>query len=603
MFKKRAIRMVGLLVLCVISMQMVFFAADSIGKAGETWKEKVSPALLETMQTASETEKITVYVWVRDIDVAQVEAEVEKQTGYTKDTLEQPIPLLEGGSLETRSTEETNRVLMEHKERTEPLREKERLAVDSYTTAKRSLMKKAYQESNPRQLQRLDITEEDVVFTSQYTPMNIVKLTPAQIKNIALNPTVELVELYEEPKWERDSSTSVLQTVGSDYIRDTVGYKGNGVKIGLFDEFWPSNTYSVTKGKVTHIGHGVLAQGDEDHALDIACIILNAVPNAHIYAVCYANNYDSAGFYRQMELLVDQGVSVISISFGSWRGINCTNWYTPRERWLDHICSGHGISVVKSAGNTYGDPSDGGNVPDPGLAFNVVTVGAINDKDTGSNRFDDIIYPKSSSGNGGNVGCAKPDVMAPGNAYGEIGTSYATPVVTGMIAQMQQCKPVLKSNPWLVKAVLTASCDRKVTSESMFSGLTAREGAGIVNARRVYEILSKGRYTSGNLTGSETSKSFNVTGADTVLNIGCAWNRASSATGSHGSGGSSVAPYTDLNLYIYRYDGVLQGKSTLTKSSAEMVFFYPTGIGTYSIRVSRSPVTYTGTVNYALAWY
>ncbi len=603
MLKKRMVRFISFFTMLVVSVQLMFSVADGVNKAEEAWKEKVSPALLEAMQTASDSEKITVHVWVRDIDTSSVEAAVEMRTGLSKDTLEQQIPLLESKSLETCSEEETQRILEEHKERTEPLREKERKAVDTYTATKRSLMKEAYQESTPRQLQKLDIPEEDVLFTSQYTPMNIVKLTPAEIAQVAQNPAVDLVDLYEELEWKNESSTSVLQTVGSDYTRDTLGYKGNGIKIGMFDEYWPSNTYSVTKGKVTHAGVGRLEPAGDQHATNVACTILNAVPNAHIYAVTIYGNTDAAGFYRQFELLADYGVSVINMSLGYPRGKDCTNWYSARERWLDHICTQHEISVVKSAGNTYGDMDDGGNVTDPGLAYNVVTVGGILDNDTGTNLSDDRVLPESSSGNGGNAGCAKPDVMAPCNVYGKVGTSYAAPVVTGVIAQMQQCKPICKQRPWLVKAVLTASCDRKVTAETMENGLTPREGAGVINARRAIEILTRGRYKYGYFSDASLTTTVPVLSANS-LNIGCSWARNIGYLNGHESGNATDTPIINLDMYVYKaYNMAFQGRSVLSNSSAEMVYIKQPTVGEYKVVLQRTMTTYTAPAYYGLAWY
>lgn len=602
MCKKRRVRVICFLTMFVVSVQLMFSAADGVNKAEEAWKEKVPPALLEAMQAASDSEKITVHVWVRDIDTSSVEAAVETQTGLAKDALEQQIPLLESKSLETCSEEETQRILEEHKERTEPLREKERKAVDTYTTAKRSLMKEAYQRSNPRQLQKLDIQEEDVVFTSQYTPMNIVKLAPAEIAQVAQNPAVDLVDLYEELEWGDQSIGSVVKTIEADYTRDSLGYKGTGIRIGMLESYWPSKTDPVTTGKVTHVGTGGLDPTGGVHATRVAKTILNVVPDAHIYAVSWYKNNDPSGFYRQIETLVQQNVSIINISFGFFRYSNCTNWYSSRERWLDHIGTQHDISVVAAAGNTYGDSDYDGNIMEPGLAYNVVTVGGILDNGTNTNPSDDIVLPESASGNGGNAGCSKPDVMAPCNVFDDSGTSYAAPLVAGVIAQMQQCKPICKERPWLVKAVLTASCNRKVTAETMENGLTPREGAGVINARRAIEILTRGRYKYGYFSDASLTTTVPVLSANS-LNIGCSWARNIGYLNGHESGNATNTPIINLDMYVYKaYNMAFQGRSTLSNSSAEMVYFKPT-VGEYKVVLQRTVTTYTAPAYYGLAWY
>ena len=94
----------------------------------------------------------------------------------------------------------------------------------------------------------------------------------------------------------------------------------------------------------------------------------------------------------------------------------------------------------------------------------------MDDKQTGTNSADDQLNDNSSSGNGDQDGCAKPDVLAPGtleieNSSGYYcATSYSTPIVAGLAAQMMDFDNSLKSRARPVKAILSACCDRKVPS-------------------------------------------------------------------------------------------------------------------------------------------
>lgn len=87
------------------------------------------------------------------------------------------------------------------------------------------------------------------------------------------------------------------------------------------------------------------------------------------------------------------------------------------------------------------------------------------------------------------------------------------------------------------------------------------------------------------------------------MNIGCAWSRNISAQNGHESGSATDVPIVNLNMYVYKaYNMAFQGRSTLTNSSAEMVYFKPT-VGEYKVVLQRIMTTYKGAVYYALAWY
>jgi len=142
-----------------------------------------------------------------------------------------------------------------------------------------------------------------------------------------------------------------------------------------------------------------------------------------------------------------------------------------------------GIVVVVAAGN---EGPNKGTVASPGISDKVITVGALDDRDTGSTSdvrdpcFDDDVAEFSSRGLR-TAGVAKPDILAPGvnivslrspNSYLDklqksarvdedycmlSGTSMATPICAGVVALMLHLNPNLRPDD--VKEKLMAGPD------------------------------------------------------------------------------------------------------------------------------------------------
>src|SRR4051794_26168989 len=156
--------------------------------------------------------------------------------------------------------------------------------------------------------------------------------------------------------------------------------------------------------------------------------------------------------------------------------------------------------VVNVAASNRGPAA--GTISDPANDPFVVTVGAIDDKGT-TNLGDDVLPNFSGRGPTATDGLAKPDVVAPGAHIVSLaapgaaittqfpstmalpyrrgsGTSMATAVVSGLVAQMLSMQPAL--TPDRVKYELTSTARVDASNDPMATGAGVVDGFRALNA-------------------------------------------------------------------------------------------------------------------------
>ena len=576
-----------------------------LNTAADNWEEKVTPQLMERLETADNNEIITVYVWMSDIDRGDVENQVYEETGYNMYNIEQKYETVSEDIFKfSPDSAQSKRMITENIQLTASARAKELKATDTYIESQRRLTRNVYDTLNAENTDTLNIDEENIIFSSQYAPMIIADLTAAQIRSVAGIRRVVSIDLYMEAIALPSSITSMKLNVNSTLIRDTYGLDGSGVNIGQFELYQPSNKGSIA-GIYTRLTGQIEPPSYNGHAYDVARIMYSVAPGANYFASSYDGGIYS-NFYARIEELISAGCNVINASMNYYYG-NISdprpNWYDNAEKWIDHMEGPHGISFVVSAGNDITGQTL--QIGIPTMAYNAITVGAINDSST-TTVTDDFVQPYSNYVNGGSAGCAKPDFMAPDTFFNPTtgvpypnGTSFSAPLVSGIIAQLMEYKPALKARSRLVKAVLTASCRYKA-EESELAGLTAKEGAGVVDAYRAYQILTAGHYLSDSSTADEIM--YTITLTSNRPKIGFAWARitpTSSVGSDHVSGTPVAGTYVNMDIEL------LVGFSTIRTSSAEQICIDKTGTTTYTLRIYRKNQkgNTSEKVWYGLAWY
>lgn len=167
---------------------------------------------------------------------------------------------------------------------------------------------------------------------------------------------------------------------------------------------------------------------------------------------------------------------------------------------MDHVAIEHCVHFVQAAGNT------GAAIARPGMAYNVLTIGALDDKNTGVLDDDDIAVFYSYTESTGLTN--KPDLVAPGvniaTAAGSASrTSYAAPHVTAVVAQLCEAQPYLRAFPERVKAILTASITHSEHTYTNSAANYDQYGAGVIDAKAALNTAIYGRFSSTDFFGQQ----------------------------------------------------------------------------------------------------
>lgn len=614
-----------------LSLVTAFFAGtygNSVTALELTKQKKISSVLLDELDDLKRNETVPIYVELDDINQETVEAKVDKQTGMTLAELEATDKkLLKSDELKNASNEELETLLPKYFKDTESEREYVQGLVNERIMAERKIAKEMYDNQNSDYVKKTGIDETEVQFVSSYSPMVITECTEDEIDDIVVQGKVKSIDIREDVEVQIDDTNNTNEVkaqaastdtttyawktaICADKTTDTIGIKGKGVTVGVYD----GNTvckdyYDLKNSDITSLDKVI--DYEDYHCTKVTRILAGSkgiAPKVKVF------EWSDNNVTREeiIEKLIEKGVSVINMSLAF--GERTDDYYTTFEKWLDHIGYRHHVLLVVSAGNT--DMYDSKEqCPVGTLAYNVLTVGGIDTKNT--DKFtDDKFHSNSCFGNGNSKGCAKPDCVAAFNDVLEEtlnfnddqrliydGTSYAAPAVTGVCAQVIQTDPYLAFEPQVVKAIIMASCDRK-GSEDYASGLTAKEGSGVVNAFKAIVIASTERYTKKLVFpyDNNPTEEIDFVKRESSSKIAICWLTPSSIYGDDLSGNVESNGNYDFNLSVYSSKDKLLKQSNVYNSSAEAVVFNSEN-DTLELRFREYYLYTNSAYEIGIAWY
>ncbi len=589
------------LVCCILALTLVFSLTGgiSISADEEIAMAKISEALKEKMASS---ETVQIFVWLKDsIKKEDVQAQVFEELKIGEKEQKLILGEIEDGTIDDD-------------------------LLNSYIERKNDVYSELYIKNNSELVSKY-FKDEKCLFMSVLTPMAVFEVESSKVEKIAQYEDVKLLDLYEyNPKNLLSTSLSLIQ---SNTVNNTYEYTGAGVKIGQVEVAAPD--YSVNNVVVRNENAELINYPGyiyyTDHATLVAGIINSVAPDAKIYSASTEAYYtltniceNAQGFTPAVEWLI----TTHNIINSSCTPYDYTYFYDSYCLWADHISINHDVHFVQSAGN------DGGaRVCSPGMAYNVITVGNLNDNNSLELNDDILAFDSSYSVLPKDYFIPyKPDLVAPGtnityNGITNTGTSFAAPHVTGAIALMCEQKNTLKVQQRVVKAVLAATTNSQ--SPHYYSPADwdylqlnnySHYGAGILNCKNAYTTVNYSRYFNGTFSKtqveSETVKthSFNVTSGMTHIRVALAYlstvNGYSHYVASNTATEGQEQSIPNLNIKVY-YGNTPVDTSASPKGNIEIIDFDPRnyGTGTYTIKVypSTSPSDIPNTTYYTVAWW
>lgn len=197
----------------------------------------------------------------------------------------------------------------------------------------------------------------------------------------------------------------------------------------------------------------------------------------------------------------------------------------------------------------------------------------------------------------------KPEVLAPYDvctfpgAGCASGTSFSTPLITGLVADLMQRLPIARGRPDTVKALLVANT-REVAGSQAGVGFGQISGVNLTGAMPWGN--TRGRYMARTATCSDLRASSDVvelTPADTFpVRVVMSWL-------SNGSNGAPTnEPIHDLDLVVVQLsNNAVVASSSRFDSTIEVVDFTPIPNERLAVRVAARRCN-SGMVPFSVAW-
>ena len=604
--------------LCLVMAVCIVIGLCSIAFAeqSESLQNKISPELQEKLASLEDEDSIPVYIVLYDVEYDKVMEEFERRYPeeygvyiYAKEgDIAEPLRNCYKPGIDFKDES----LLVDYKD---PIDDK---VLQSAIEHKREIYREAYNEWNGSFAEK-QLPSEGISFISEYSPIIIASLEKRQIETILEDTKVCYLELYKEMTTTSQMSTA-NNTTNVTFVRDSLGLKGNGVKIGMIEANGevPDTTHSeLSSANITCYPTNTVVT---NHATCMAIALVGATQGAAPQASLYCIGSGCNGFFfPPVEWLLTQGSNVIncSMSINTFLGESMqTGTYDLICKWVDHIAINHDVHFVQAAGNITNGNS---YIICPGMAYNAITVGGYftNNSTNPANYtlYSDSAYEESSS----STRPEKPNLIAPaattsssplyfnGNLT-DSGTSLSACQVTGAIAQLCSQASGLKTKQTAMGAILEASSHLKIqgehgtgirgddfaTSVKITNQIGEKEGAGKLDVRNARNIVNFGNYWGVYVNTADfpyTKEVYIDASQNTLMRVSIFWlmrNFMSGSSNNHANNYttfSSTGYFDDLDLNVYDPSGTLVASSHSGKSNFEIAQFVPLTTGLYKIEV------------------
>lgn len=231
-----------------------------------------------------------------------------------------------------------------------------------------------------------------LIYASQYAPLIFAELPNKAILEVEKRADVDTIYLSRNYELELNTIASTEKAEAA----WNIGITGNGIKIAVIE---PDGVEFANP----HLADGTYYDSVNKNTYWHATGVAGIIESTHITykGIAYgapailsgnAHSDSDADIIAATEWALNNGADIVSNSWGKDTNLVLS----AMDRYMDHLVWTHYKTVIKSAGNNAGGWGTGtGNVTSPGLAYNIITVGAFDDKE--NSQWSDDEMSKYSS--------------------------------------------------------------------------------------------------------------------------------------------------------------------------------------------------------------
>ncbi len=349
---------------------------------------------------------------------------------------------------------------------------------------RRELGRAYYTRNNNMLVQKIDGKNYKNRYVSTYLPVIEYSYTVEEfnknkntiLSSLSTSSDVKTIDVVGSDKKEDQISKALAKSNASSLYSTSNPYTGSGINVGVLEAGIADKDNAALAGvNLTIRDEWYYVETKTDHATKIVSILAHQeggiVPDAHIFSVEAFGSLTS-----ELDWLVDNDVDIINISM---RKNASLGEYDDISAECDMVAKQYGVMIVAAGCNKDSDNPQG-KVGNPGLGYNVLTVGnhtLLNSLDNDSSY---VVTNGPAKPNLVAVGC---NVEVPGFNVEVEGTSASTAIMTGMITALMSQYSDLIGNPGKVMALTMASC-APVTGtlgNTETNGLNEKWGTGLFN--------------------------------------------------------------------------------------------------------------------------
>lgn len=432
-----------------------------------------------------------------------------------------------------------------------------------------------------------------VQYASEIAPLVVLTaLDRDQLAELARLPEVDM--LYDASLPGGALLDIARPTQNADLLELWGGYTGAGVNVAIVEGERATNVNpNLTLIQTRDTNYSV-----RSHPTAVAGMVASfhaSIRGIARGANIYSANGDNYATIAALQAAMDWASARVSIMNNSFWAADCglnSSLYTI-DRHMDYLVRyNYDLSVVAS-GNFATVSCDNVNpapwVSSPAKGYNVLAVGNYQDQNT-LNWTDDTMRPSSSYNSSGRW---KPEVAASGSSINSTtlsspwtgdtgsGTSYASPMVAGLAANIMQAAPGLSNQPEAVSAIIMATALHNIEGSS---ALSWKDGTGGMVASAALASVERGHYDDVYISSSTVfPMTYNVFAyKGETVRLAIRW--LSNPSGDYAS---DVLP-VDLDLKAYRADNTtLLTSSSNGITNLEIVEFVAPASETFKIRIER----------------